>query len=189
MTQNSPEQRKAMFGEIDVLMKPHLELTKLTHGSCISFAQNIIRTGMLLNGGAIVALPAIAKIYISDFATLNNSDDIKCKLLIAVIAYLIGLLTSWFAGLIAYFAVCTENRLYFTEMYKVHAEQYKSYSAITDADHENFMIPALKRIQTDTKKYSWLRCFGIFLCFLSLVGFIIGSALSGLAFARVAGLY
>ena len=189
MALDSPEQRKAMFGEIDVLMKPHLELTKLTYGSCVGFAQNIIRTGMLLNGGAIVALPAIAKIFITDFSTLSNSDDIKCKLLIAVIAYLIGLLTSWFAGLIAYFAVCTENRLHFTEMYKVHAEQYKMYSAITDADHENFMIPALKCIQTDTKKYSWLRYSGMFLCFLSLIAFMIGSALSGMAFARVAGLY
>ncbi len=186
---NTSEQRKAMFEEIDVLREPWLEMGKLTHGSCVNFAQNAIKSGMFLNGGAIVALPAIANIFISDFSKIANPNDIKCNLLITVIAYLIGLLTSWLAGVIAYFAACTENRLYITEMWKVHIEQYKNYSAVTSEDHEKFMLPALKCIEKDTKNYTLLRNFGIVLCILSLLAFIIGSVLSGWTFGRVAGLY
>ena len=178
-----------MYEQIAIIREPTLELMKLTHESCFNFAHGIIKSGMILNGGAIVALPAIASMFNSDISKTSNVISIKAFLVIAVVAYLVGLFTAWSAGIIAYFAACRHNRHAVNTIGKIQNDHFLLYNFVTQKNYDEAMNPVLSTLTKDQKNYSILRLVGIVLCLISLFSFITGSAFSGWAFGEAAGLW
>ena len=185
MSKQTPEQRQRMVEEISIWREPALELMKLTHDNCVSFAQMTIKSGMILNGGAIVALPAIS----SMFVTIGGIKQIAAPLADATILYVIGLATAWLAAVMGYFAACINNRSCNSAFTKTHWEQYRLHELIAEDIYKEKLHPLDLLLARDSSSYQLLRYLGILFCFISFSAFGSGSFVSGCAFGQITGLW
>ena len=160
---------------------PAFELSVIAEQGAIDYAKAVVRIGLLLNGGAVLALPAIASLYQGDIA------DIVSRLFWSGIAFVVGLILSWSAAIIAYFAMCVRQARHYV-MIKIHETDVDALLPLHQASKsagETRGDEARGEIGKQDRRYRLVR--GIALCAASFIAFIIGAGISGRAFLSTSG--
>jgi hypothetical protein len=145
--------------------------------SAVEYAKSVIQAGLFLNGGAIVALPAITSLIKADLS------PVFLNILCAGFMFAAGLIASWIASIIAYFAVCHISNYHFNEAAEITERILRDYAQ--DETTRNFRESQRLIFETASarsiKKYIRWRWSGVSFCTLSLLLFILGSGAFGWA--------
>jgi hypothetical protein len=86
------EYREELRRDIEKYVEPHIAAAHDTDKGAIELGQSILKTGTLLNGGALVAIPATVTLFGVD------AKSIITQLLVAGGLFALGLLLSWLSG-------------------------------------------------------------------------------------------
>src|SRR3954463_9624861 len=86
--------------DIEFHRGPPLAQYNILEQSAIDLAKTVIQTSLILNGGGVLALPAIASLL------GPSADAIRGSLVSAGILFTCGIGASFFASVIMYFAIC-----------------------------------------------------------------------------------
>ena len=148
--------------EMETVRAPYLEKAKLAHQDCVSWAQLIVKSGFVLNGGGLVFLPAIAGLKsekIGDAQGIINA----CMLNVG------GLLVTWLAGLIAYFVTCYGERSARNSVLITENVVLVRHGHLTKVDFIQKTAALRDNVRIDDRKYRTGRAVCILLTFLSII--------------------
>jgi hypothetical protein len=135
-------------------------------GNAIEFAQTVIKSGFILNGGALVAVPAFVTMFSidarGDMTTLLQSGGL----------FVVGLLAMWLAAGCGYFATLA-NALVLQEQRRIATRRlHDFYNA--KASRPSDVLEEEHRASNYNQKFLWSRAIGIVLSIVSFVAFVIG---------------
>jgi hypothetical protein len=94
-------------------MSALLEIHQVAEKAAIDFSQTLIRSGFVVNAGAIVAIPAIVALFNIDAGAIGS------RLLVSGILFGVGIFSSWLAGIFAFFALAHKSDNFHTLAVKV----------------------------------------------------------------------
>jgi hypothetical protein len=93
------EQREEFRREVERHVHPYIDAARETDKSAIELGQSVLRTSTLLNGGALVAVPAVVTLFGID------AKAITPNLLIAGGIFALGLVFCWLSSYAGFFAL------------------------------------------------------------------------------------
>jgi hypothetical protein len=93
------ETREEFRREVERHVEPNIKAAHETDKSAIELGQSLLRTSTLLNGGALVAIPAVVTLFGIDVKAIT------LNLLIAGGIFALGLVFSWLSGYSGFFAL------------------------------------------------------------------------------------
>ncbi|MET0105680.1 MAG: hypothetical protein ABW072_11125 [Sedimenticola sp.] len=157
------------------------DIRSSTEGA-VEFAQQGIRSGLMLNGGALVAVPAIIALFAVDVSQVASG------IILSGVLFVIGLLLSWAANLFGFFAMSNSADAYSRqqgEVAKTLTLQYLIHSpgqeiSQEDVDKHNKLI-ADEKSKSDGYWVSYRRnrMLGIISLLSSFIFFVIGAYMGG----------
>lgn len=100
---NKRDEREWFLDEWRTGVAPLAEASLRQAESANGFAQTVIRSSLLLNGGALIAVPAIVALFMPD--TSQHQEP----LLLVLRTFIAGLIAGWAAGFFAFFAVDAQS--------------------------------------------------------------------------------
>jgi hypothetical protein len=103
MIKQQHEHREELRRDIETHVEPDMRAAHDADKSAIELGQSILKTGTLLNGGAIVAIPAVVTLFGID------AKAIMTNLLIAGGLFALGLISSWLAGCWGFFTLARRS--------------------------------------------------------------------------------
>jgi hypothetical protein len=155
----------ASRADMDVALRPLLEHLRSSFDASTKFAEQAIKSGFILNGGALVLLSGFAAFF------KVNPTNVARELVIAVLAFVIGLTASCFTCFFAFRSAKAElnfadHRISVTMLTHLKADEplMKPHSEAA----ENW------RTQS-TRATKWAVGFGI----CSLLAFLLGTLVGG----------
>jgi hypothetical protein len=174
------EQQEELRREIERHVDPQVAASRATDKAAIELGQSIVKTGTLLNGGAIVAIPTLVTFF-----------GIETKAVMAGLIFAGGLCTaglmfSWASALSGFFALGARSHgeHWFAEATKLRFH----YSYFPPAENDKNKAERLSesdemyaKSKRHHKRFVIYRAFSIFLSFLSMVAFILHAPLKPLA--------
>jgi hypothetical protein len=93
------EYREERESEMSALLDSHQAAEK----AAVDFAQTVIRSGFVVNAGAIIAIPAILALFNLD------ADALRGRLLVTGIFFASGIGAAWLAGIFAFFTLAHKS--------------------------------------------------------------------------------
>lgn len=165
--QAARQYRADYVAELESFTRPLFERQRLAIEGAIGFAQGTIRAGFLLNGGALVAVPAAVALFAIDVREVTSG------LIWTGALYVFGLLLAWLASMAGYFALYNLGTGLAKEQDQTRAETTRNYYP----ERPDNIDP--KSYNADIKRYQrhgdiWTSA-GIALSFLSLLLFVVGT--------------
>lgn len=152
-------------------LSPLLEEARSADRGAVDFAQTIIRAGFLLNGGGMVAIPAIVALFKLD------AQKMFSMLLATGGAFILGLVVTWSGSICGFFALANRANAAYSEAAKI--------ARITDAvffpSGQAGLTAQAKQAEGDAQrfrcKFLRSRLVAIILCLVALAAFIVGVGL------------
>jgi hypothetical protein len=173
------DHREEYRREIERHVQPLLEAARETDKGAVELGQSILRTSTLLNGGALVAIPAVVALFGVDATAIVG------PLLIAGGLFAGGLMFSWVSGFAGFFALSNRADRDYASGELTKNNTYLSYYPPQD-ESQSAQIKSEISTRTDqvTHHHRWFvrtRFAAIVFSFLSLAAFIGGNILGGWA--------
>jgi hypothetical protein len=167
------EHREALRRDIELHVAPIIAAAMETDKAAITLGQSVLRTSTILNGGALVAIPAVVTLFGIDAKAVIES------LMWAGGLFIVGLLASWLSTILGFFALSHRadrdyDRGEVTKfgLYKdYYPDQFKEH----DAEHDKHQTRVLRR----NRAFERLRFSAIVCSFASLAVFVGGSVVGG----------
>jgi hypothetical protein len=163
--------------EIALWRAPSVELYNISEQSATELAKAVIQTGLILNGGAIVALPAICTIF------KDGIEGIGGSILTGGLLFTLGMMIAWITAIVAYFAICVRQNYHGYQSYQ-NTMHIQAKFADTKEEYDE-KIEERRRFITlansESTKYGRYQKWGIILCFASFALFAVGAMISSWA--------
>jgi len=173
------EYREELRRDIEKYVEPHIAAAHDTDKGAIELGQSILKTGTLLNGGALVAIPATVTLFGVD------AKSIITQLLVAGGLFALGLLLSWLAGFGGFFALANRADRDFAmgevTRQKLHHGYYPSNDENVKAQQKADVEKQSTQVESCDRAFVRWRAAAIILSFLSLVAFVVGNVIGGWA--------
>jgi hypothetical protein len=159
-----------------VAISNSIDLASDADKAAIELGQSILKTGTLLNGGALVAIPAVVALFGID------AKAVARNLLIAAGLFVLGLLFSWLSGIGGFFALSRRADRDYQNAEATKVTLYKDYYPDeTKKAQQTGQIEDLSRlIKRHHRAFVVYRIFTILFSFMSLAAFVAGAVLGGL---------
>ena len=171
------EHREELRRDIETYAEPDIRAAHDADKSAIELGQSILKTGTLLNGGAIVAIPAVVTLFGLD------AKFIMTNLLIAAGLFTLGLISSWLSGCLGFFTLAHRSDRDYARGDAMKKNLYRGYyPSDDDAQKANQEAYIKKLNMTITRHHTtFVRCrrFTIVFSFLSLAAFVAGNVVGG----------
>ncbi len=177
------EVRESFRRDIENQVEPLRSASMASDRGAIDLAELIIKNATLLNGGAIIAIPAIVGLLGIDL----RSDKWKFILIASIFAS--GLVSAWLANVFGFFALGFRSDALTLRAASLHARITRQwYPQHPDAPdwHKQDCTDGEKADRT-FRQSGWLRCAGICLCFVSIAAFLSGGMYGGKVVLASAG--
>ncbi len=163
--------RRDLEGEVD----PHLATAVTSERAAFDLAQASIRTSILLNGGAFIAIPTIVTLFGLDVLA------VKFSLIGTTVLFAGGLLTAWLAAVFGLFALsaraASKEVLASAMRSRVTREHYPHHErAVTWASEERVYIEASEQKE---RQFTLRRKSAVVSCGLSGFLFVSGAVWGG----------
>ncbi len=140
----------------------------------IAFAQTALKSGFILNGGALIVLPAFMQIF-------SVSDVASAYITITILCFTGGLFLCGIGALLAYLAMSvTEQRLGFSREIRVLRLNEEHNPSADKTQHTNKLEEAINKEKRFLNLATRLRAFGFLCMILALVSFAAGTILGTL---------
>lgn len=140
----------------------------------IAFAQTALKSGLILNGGALIVLPAFMQIFrVSDVAPVHITITILC--------FTGGLFLCGIGALLAYLAMtATERRLGFSREIRILRLNEEHNPSTDKAQYTNKLEEAINKEKKFIKLATRLKGFGFLSVLLAFSLFAVGTILGTL---------
>jgi hypothetical protein len=175
--QRAQERRAMRNEELALYRTPAVERGNIAEQGATELAKTVLQIGLILNGGGIIALPAVAGL-LGDSSKPLLSDFVHSGII-----FIIGLLISCLANILAYFAICCRGQYYEEE-----EKEWTWHIMGTFSENENMREEHMAESKSHfkqkvhaNKSYIRLRLTVVTLCTVSVIAFAAGSILSGWA--------
>lgn len=140
----------------------------------IAFAQTALKSGFILNGGALIALPAFIQIF-------SVSDVASAYITITILCFTGGLFFCGIGALLAYLTMSTtEQRLGFSREIRVLRLNEEHNPSADKAQYTNKLEEAINKEKRLLNLAIRLRAFGFLCVILALTSFAAGTTLGTL---------
>jgi hypothetical protein len=171
------EQREEFRREVERHVEPSIKAAHETDKSAIELGQSLLKTSTLLNGGALVAIPAVVTLF------GINVQAITLNLLIAGGIFALGLVFSWLSGSAGFFALSNRADRDYRTAEATRQNLLRFYYPPNDATLE---AEATAEFQSQTeqatrhnKRFVRFRVAAIIFSVLSLAAFVGGNFVGG----------
>jgi integrase-like protein len=102
------EIRKEHREERESQLAADLEMSRTAEQSAAAMAQMVIKSGFILNGGGIIAIPAVATLFSLD------AEKMLSQLMLTAGLFIGGLSVAWLASIFGFFALAHKGDLSYT---------------------------------------------------------------------------
>jgi hypothetical protein len=172
------ERREEFRRDIEREVDPLDAAASATDKAAIELGQSIIKTGTLLNGAAIIAMPPLVNLFGID------TKAVIFPLIIAGLLFSAGLMFSWASALLGFFALGARSHAEHWFGRATYLRIQYSYFPIPDTDKQKEKrMSEIPTFYADSKRrttrFERFRMAAIILSLLSLVAFISGSGEAG----------
>jgi len=161
--------RKEFREDRDARVAPSLKAAEASQAAAITIARDCLKSGVILNGGGILAAPAIITLFNLD------ADKMLNNLLVLALGYGLGLVAAWSASLCAFFtqAHLADQAIFEAQMitYEHEAIFYPQTRTPARQIHAESLKRKVKRLRI---RFVILRYAGITSAIASLIGFGFG---------------
>jgi hypothetical protein len=170
------EHREGLRRDIELHVEPLIHQATDADKAAIELGQSILKTGTLLNGGALVAIPAVIALFGID------AKAVTPNLLIAAGLFVIGLLLSWLSGIGGFFTLSRRSDRDYQHAEATKATLYRDcYPDKTKRAKQTDQIEQQSRlVKRHHRAFVIYRIFTILFSFLSLAAFVAGTVFGGL---------
>lgn len=103
------EYREERESEMSALLESHHAAEK----AAVDFGKTVIRSGFVVNAGAIIAIPAIVALFNLD------AEAIRGYLLFTGVLFGIGIFSAWLAGIFAFFTLAHKSDQFYTSAIQI----------------------------------------------------------------------
>lgn len=168
--------RRLYNEELALVREPGEQLNRIAEQNAADFAKSIVQVGLVLNGGAILAIPAIGGLL------ADGLRDVLRPIVLAGCFFGAGMSFSWIAGIVAYFAICLRQLVHQHDAYE-DMLYVKAYHAESVAEYNLCMSHAALQaaeLEKENNRYGRLRWWGVGFSLGSFICFIAGAALAGI---------
>lgn len=170
LSPESREIRKEYREDRAARIAPLHEEAKVSQAAAIAIARDFLKNGVVLNGGGVLAIPAIVTLFDLD------ADKMFRALSLVAVGYGLGLVTAWSAVLCAFF---TQAHLADQAMHNATIMGYESdahfYERTWTAEREAETGKLKRKIRQLRLRFVILRYVAIALATISLMAFVFGS--------------
>jgi hypothetical protein len=162
--------QQLLRAERDRLLEPFFERARINYEAAVKFAEQTIKAGLLLNGGALVAIPTAAAFFqVDDPAHRRN-------LITAGVCFAAGLLLSWSAAMLAYLAARTAEASSYNALSYNHFRIGVAFGLFKSTrPQEAKAATAQKKFRSQEGTAKWLGRAGAAACATSLIAFLAGT--------------
>jgi hypothetical protein len=172
------EIRKEHREERESQLAADLEMSRTAEQSAAAIAQMVIKSGFILNGGGIIAIPAVATLFGLD------AEKMLSQLMLTAGLFIGGLSVAWLASIFGFFALAHKGDLSYTNAVRTARLLEGKYSPWLAQQMAEKAEAARKRSDRLRVYFLTERCFAIILCLTSFVLFIAGSLEGGRAILK-----
>jgi hypothetical protein len=154
-------------------MEADLEAAKIAETSAVALAQVVIKSGFILNGGGIIAIPTV-------FALFNlDAEKILPQVALTALLYVVGLCCAFLASICAFFALANKADNFYSNAVRTARNLEAKYFPHQSEEMKKQAEAAKRR--ADRLRIFWVteRFVAIILCFASLALFIAGAYVGG----------
>ena len=171
---NEQEQRKAFREEFHFHTDLQTRLASAYEDRAVNFSMLVIKTGMILNGGAVAALTPL---LVALGANLRASF---WWLVSSLLAFSGGLILSWLGGTAGYFAVVQGGLIIQQDLRLYHRDLFSRFANLVTPEDQKRVQMAAENIDGDKEHtvYDRWRTAGIFLVMGGFVFFLLGVGLT-----------
>jgi hypothetical protein len=163
------EQREEFRREIERHVEPYIEAAHKSDQSAIELGQSTLKTSTLLNGGALVAIPAVVTLFGIE------TKSIITNLLIAGGLFALGLIFCWLSGCGGFFAMAHRADRDYSSAEVIRQSIYMAYHQTTDeekAQYSSRIATENKEVTRHNKGFVRSRTLAIAFSFLSLAALL-----------------
>ena len=172
------EIRKEHREERESQLAADLEMSRTAEQSAAAMAQMVVKSGFILNGGGIIAIPAVATLFGLD------AEKMLSQLMLTAGLFIGGLSVAWLASIFGFFALAHKGDLSYTNAVRTARLLEGKYSPWLAQQMAEKAEAARKRSDRLRVYFLTERCFAIILCLTSFVLFIAGSLEGGRAILK-----
>jgi hypothetical protein len=173
------EHREELRRDIETYVEPEIEAAHNADKSSIELGQSILRTATLLNGGALIAIPAVVTLFGID------AKSIMRNLLWAGGCFALGLIFSWLSGCWGFFTLAHRADRDYARGEATRRGLYHGYYPSNDEAEKPNQLAAINELQLQTssrhRTFVIFRMMAIGFTFLSLAAFVAGNVIGGLS--------
>ena len=159
------EQAEQFRRDLERHVEPHVENARVDDTAAIAIVQTVLKTGTLLNGGAIIALPAVVSLF-----ALQPRDVIWSG-----VPFAGGLVASWLAAFCAFFALGRRSDAWHS--YAAAARIRVTQNHYPTDDPAATLDEAARHYRIGKLRFRWfvaIAWVGIMFCAISLAAFVYG---------------
>jgi hypothetical protein len=171
------EHREEYRREIERNVEPLVQAAHDSDKMSVEIAQSVLRTATLLNGGALVAMPAIITLFGVDAKYTMRS------LLIAGGLFVSGLGFSWLSSICGFFALAKRGDRNYAQADSTRLDLYRFYYPTDDEKRKTEQESELESLRAQNKQchraFIIYRAMAVLFSSLSFVGFVGGSGVGG----------
>ncbi len=170
--------RKEYREERETEMAADLEAAKLGESSAVALAQMVIKSGFILNGGGIIAIPAVVALFNIDAERLHS------LLLLTAGLFVGGLCSASVASICAFFALAHKADYFYSNAVHTARTIQGKYFPPQAQEMAKHAKVARRRAARLRLWWIWERYVAIVLCLASVALFIGGALVGGEAIRR-----
>jgi len=172
----SLEARDSFRRDVEQQVDPQMKIALASDRGAIDLAQGAIKNATILNGGALVAIPAIISFFGLEL------QAIVWPLLATGGLFIFGLISAWLANICGFFALTARTEA-FTSLAnlmrtRVTREHYPNDSRVETWKSEEAKNE--RRCNESLARFHWWRIFGICCGLVSLALFVLGATWGGI---------
>jgi hypothetical protein len=172
------ERQEELRRDIERHVGPLDTAARGTDAAAIELGQSIVKTGTLLNGAAIIAIPSLVTFFGID------TKAVISPLVTAGILFAIGLVFSWVSGVLGFFALGSRSHSEHWFARATYLRFHYSYFPLSDTDAQKTermgeSATLYKRAERINRHFKVFRALAIISTLLSLLAFIAGNAEGG----------
>jgi hypothetical protein len=154
-------------------MEADLEAAKIAETSAVALAQVVIKSGFILNGGGIIAIPTV-------FALFNlDAEKMLPQVALTALLYVIGLCCAFLASICGFFALAHKADNFYSNAVRTARVLQAKYFPHQSEEMRKQAEEARRRANRLRKFWVTERYIAIFLSVASLALFIAGSYVGG----------
>jgi hypothetical protein len=174
------ERQEELRRDIERHVDPQKAVSSATDKAAIELGQSIVKTGTLLNGAAIIAIPSLVTFFGIE------TKAVMVHLIVGGVLFSAGLLLSWTSALFGFFALGSRSHSEHWFAEATYLRFHYSYFPPPDTDEKkkermNESATLYEKAGRIYKHFKGFRAVAIILSLLSIVAFIAGNAVVGWA--------